>query len=222
MLSIYRGSIIEGSSIYVWSSVNPKNFNNLRPGGDGSSCRSEYCAKIRAFRRAEAIMWIHQDKFMLFQTLTYKKQHQDYQMVLNDIKNLFSRKKISYIGVVEKHKSGNYHCHFITSDMNTIISLKKGKYSNSAWTKGFSDVKFISDTDEKFRVEKYIFKYMMKSSKIGGRYILKSRDLTVEKTSILKGAVPVKVINQETPWFSEKKVYNKDGYKLVIQKDFYK
>lgn len=59
-----------------------------------------------------------------------------------------------------------------------LVSLRKNKFSVKSWKKGWSDVKFLADTDDRFNVGLYILKYIQKSQKIGGRYILKSRNLT--------------------------------------------
>lgn len=189
--------------------------------GNGSSGRSEYCSKRRAFNRASAIIYCNSHKFSCFLTLTYKNQHSDYNKIINDLKNNFTRRGISYIAVVEKHKSGNYHIHALTSDLPSIVSLRRGKYSWSLWRLGFSDIKFISTVDEKFRIEKYIFKYMFKSSKIGGRYFLKSRDLTVRKNSYKFGDLPKPILHDWEVDFSEYNIYNKNDYKLSVERRFY-
>lgn len=189
--------------------------------GDGSSGRSSYCSRRRAFNRASAIIYCNQEKLNTFLTLTYKNQHSDYNKIINDLKNKFSRNKISYIAVVERHKSGNFHIHAICSELPSIISLRKGKYSWSLWNLGFSDVKFISQTDEKFRIEKYMFKYMMKSEKIGGRYFLKSRDLTVYKNKFLFGSLPKPLIQDWDIDFSEYNIYTKDTYSLSVERRYY-
>lgn len=135
-----------------------------------------YESKRQAFKRASDLLFFNDD-LTYFLTLTYKIQHKDYKMILNDIKN-FSRKEngLKYIGVVEKHKSGNYHLHLITNKIG-LVSYKEGKLSAKNWTKGFSDVVHISTFDRNFDVLKYLFKYLEKSDKIGGRWVLKSRNL---------------------------------------------
>ena len=148
---------------------------------EADKLRCEYESRRRAFQRGSNILYLNQDKLTTFVTLTYKKQTDNYDKVVNDIKMVFSKRNISYIAVVEKHKSGMLHIHAITSDLPNVVSLRKGKYSWKSWRRGFSDVKFIGDTDDKFRIEKYIFKYLKKSQKIGGRYFLKSRDLTLRE-----------------------------------------
>lgn len=189
--------------------------------GDGSSGSSAYSARRRAFNRASAIIYCNKEILNTFLTLTYKKQHCDYNKVKNDLKNYFSRKGIQYLAVVEKHKSGMYHIHLLTSTLPNVISLRKGKYSWKDWKPGFSDVKFISGTDEKFRVEKYIFKYMTKSEKIGGRYFLKSRGLTVKRYSYPFGALPTPVVQGWPVDFSEYNIYNGHDYCLTVGKDYY-
>lgn len=173
-----------------------------------STPHSEYVSRRRAFNRGSAIIYCNQHLLNTFVTLTYKKQHQNYNQILNDLKNNFSRRKISYIGVVEKHKSGNYHIHLLTSNLPNIVSLRKNKYSWSDWKKGFSDVKFISGTDDKFRIERYIFKYMMKSEKIGGRYILKSRDLTILRFNYPYGTLPKPYLDNRDIDFKTINTYN--------------
>lgn len=190
--------------------------------GIGSpSIHSSYVSKRRAFNRASAIIYCNQHILTTFVTLTYKHQHDDYKTIINDLKNLFSRRKIEYIAVVEKHKSGMYHVHAITSDLPNIVSLRKGKYSCADWHKGFSDVKFISGTDEKFRIEKYLFKYMQKGEKIGGRYFLKSRNLTVKKYSYKFGDVPKPIMQNWPIDIKEKFLYNVDNINVIIEREYY-
>lgn len=135
-----------------------------------------YESKRQAFKRASDLLFFNDD-MQYFVTLTYKDQHKDYQMVLNDIKN-FSRREpdLKYIGVVEKHKTGCLHIHLITNKISTH-SLRKGKLSATNWHKGFSDVIHISSFDDNFNIMKYLFKYLRKSDKVGGRWVLKSRNL---------------------------------------------
>lgn len=204
------------------SSARPSNFRTHDIlSGDGSSGRSSYCSKRRAFNRASAIIYCNKDILTTFVTLTYKKQHSNYNKVVVDLKNYFSRKGTQYLAVVEKHKSGNLHIHAITSDLSGIVSLRKGKFSWSEWKPGFSDVKFISGTDDKFRIEKYIFKYMTKSEKIGGRYFLKSRNLTVRRHSYPFGTAPIPILNDWRVDFSEYNIYTGNGYSITVGKDYY-
>lgn len=189
--------------------------------GDGSSGRAGYTSRRRAFNRGSAIIYLNKDKLTTFLTLTYREQHSDYQKCVADIKEAFSRKGISYIAVVEKHKSGCFHIHCLTSDLQNIISLRKGKYSWKSWRRGFSDVKFISGTDEKFRIEKYIFKYMTKAEKIGGRFFLHSRDLTVRRFSYPFGLIPKPILDDRPIDRQEYNIYNGCDYCLTVERRYY-
>lgn len=187
-----------------------------------SSSRSSYCSRRRAFNRASAMVYCYSNILTCFVTLTYKKQHSNYFKILNDLKNHFSRKKIEYIGVVEKHKSGNFHLHLLTTDLPNVVSLRKGKFSWSDWDSlGFSDVKFVSRTDDKFRVELYIFKYMMKAEKIGGRYILSSNGLKVRYKSYSYGDIPIPILKGWDIDFSTYNIYNGNNYCITVGKDYY-
>lgn len=187
-----------------------------------SSSHSDYVSRRRAFNRGSAIIYCNKHILTTFVTLTYKNQTSDYKKVVSDIKEVFSRRHISYLAVVEKHKSGMLHIHAITSDLPNVISLRKGKFSWKSWRRGFSDVKFLSQTDDKFRVEKYIFKYLQKAEKIGGRYFLKSRDLTVNKFSYPFGVLPSPIINNREVDFSTYNIYNIDGgYCISVERRYY-
>ena len=198
----------------------PDDMNKVR-NGLGFSGLSDYVSRRRAFNRGSAILYLNKDRLSTFITLTYRKQHNDYDMIKNDLKNVFSKKGISYLAVVEKHRSGFYHIHAITSDLENVISLRKGKHSWSSWRKGFSDIKFLSGTDEKFRVEKYIFKYMMKAEKIGGRYFLKSRDLTVKRYSYPFGLVPKPIVEERPIDRTEYNIYTGYDYSLTVERRYY-
>lgn len=198
-----------------------RSHEKLVSGLGSHSSRSEYVSRRRAFNRGSAILYCNKDRLNTFITLTYKKQHADYNIIKQDLKNIFSRKKIDYLAVVEKHKSGNYHIHAITSDLDNIISLRKGKYSWKDWKKGFSDVKFLSGTDEKFRVELYIFKYIQKAEKIGGRYFLKSRGLTVNRYSYPHGVLPKPMLEDRPVDIHSYNIYNGIDYSLIVERNFY-
>lgn len=186
------------------------------------SSRSSYCSRRRAFNRASAMVYCNKNILNTFLTLTYKKQHHNYNKILNDLKNHFTRKGINYIAVVEKHKSGNFHIHLLTTDLPNVVSLRKGKFSWSDWDPiGFSDVKFVSHTDDKFRVELYIFKYMMKAEKIGGRYVLSSRDLKVKYNTYAYGIAPKPVLHNWDIDFSTYNIYNGNTYCLTVERVYY-
>lgn len=133
-------------------------------------------SKRQAFKKASDLLFFNPD-MQFFVTLTYAKQHTSYAMILDDLKNFTRREKgIKYIAVVEPHKSGCLHLHLITSKLSTI-SLRCGKLSAKHWHKGFSDVVHLSTFDDNFNILKYLFKYLKKSKKVGGRWVLKSRNL---------------------------------------------
>lgn len=191
---------------------------------EAEQLKTEYESKRRAFQRGSNIIYLHQDKLTTFVTLTYKNQTNDYKKVVRDIAEVFSRRKISYIAVVEKHQSGMLHIHAITSELPNVVSLRKGKHSWKSWRRGFSDVKFIGDTDDKFRVEKYIFKYLKKSEKIGGRYFLKSNDLTLreEDPRYAIRKLPYLCQMDKTQLDTvEEKIFEIDGFKIPVRKEFY-
>lgn len=212
------------SYIVSLTDLDPRRFQShttLTRGVGDSSSHSDYVSRRRAFNRGSAILYLNKDKLSTFVTLTYRKQHSDYDIIKNDLKNAFSRKGISYLAVVEKHKTGFYHIHAITSDLEHIISLRKNKYSWDDWTKGFSDVKFLSGTDEKFRVERYIFKYMTKAEKIGGRYFLKSRDLTIKRHSYPFGLLPKPMVDDRPIDFSTYNIYTGNDYSISVERRYY-
>lgn len=221
-----RVTAYEKNDYYVTTMTNIdirsfRSHDKLVSGIGSPSEHSKYVARRRAFNRGSAILYCNKERLNTFITLTYKKQHSDYNIIKQDLKNVFSRKKIDYLAVVEKHKSGNYHIHAITSDLENIISLRKGKYSWGDWKKGFSDVKFISGTDEKFRVELYIFKYLQKAEKIGGRYFLKSRNLTVKRFSYPYGVFPKPMLENRPVDISTYNIYNGMDYCLIVERNFY-
>lgn len=217
-----------GRAIYTTTSLPPHHGENLKRDGPGSP-HSEYEIRRRAFRRASDILYLYQDLFTTFITLTYKDQHHDYQKIRNDLKNYFTRNRVSYIAVVEKHKSGNYHIHAITSNLHGLYYSgyrdKRGQRQCKwlPWEKniGITDVKFISGTDEFFKVEKYIFKYMTKSEKVGSKYYLSSRDLRVFHTSVEKGGIPVEMLHNYPIDNIERFRYNLDNISINGEKIFY-
>lgn len=199
------------------------NSHEVLVSGIGNSTeKSRYEARRRAFRNACACVYCNQEKLSHFVTLTYKKQHNDGKMISNDLKNVFSRNKISYIGCVEKHKKGGYHIHLLTSDISDhLISHRPGKNSLRLWTKGFSDVKYVSETNDKFRIELYIFKYLAKSEKLLGKYFVKSRDLTVNSYSYAEGVMPTPLIHNWDIDRRELSCYNDGINSITIERLYY-
>ena len=172
-------------SVYVLSPFRSRKGERLQPSTQ-LSIPNPLSARRRAFRLAMRKVWLNPD-LNYFVTLTYKKQHENYQMILDDLKNFFTRRKVPYIATVERHKSGNFHVHCICGEIATT-SLRPGKLSAVHWSKGFSDVKLLVDTDHSFRSELYVLKYITKSVPVGGRYVLSSRGLL---SGVSKKVVPL-------------------------------
>lgn len=208
--------LTKGTNLFMSKTVAHINTHETLTKSIGTSTEhSDYECRRRAFQRGSIILFLNREKLTTFVTLTYKNQHSDYQQILNDLKNNFSRRGISYLAVVEKHKSGCYHIHAITSDLPAVVSLRQGKQSWGLWKKGFSDIKFLKDTDEKFRIERYIFKYMTKAERVGGRFFLKSRDLTLPPNS---DPEQIKLFVLEK---TEQNTYDINGYKILSEKRYY-
>lgn len=177
MLRIEYTSPQNNRSLVVYTpnsgTSNSRSSTKATPSDSLASLRS---ARSRAFNRCQRLVWFNTD-LTVFTTLTYKRQHKNYKMILDDIKNIFTRNGTKYIAVVERHKTGNFHIHAIIDDTQPVESKRLGKVSLKNWHKGWSDVKYLKDTDENFNVALYMLKYINKSEKIGGRYFLSSRNL---------------------------------------------
>lgn len=143
-------------------------------------------ARSRAFSLAKKKIFFNPD-LRYFITLTYKKNMQDYEALMHDVKMfLKSEKRLGknpkYIWVVERQKRGALHVHMICNDFFTVEKNKYNKLTIPTWRSGFSSVDEIKindshDTDINFKPYLYLFKYMNKSEKIGGRYVHSSRNL---------------------------------------------
>ena len=236
-LSIYkkRGNInAQDRAIYTFTSLPYRRVDNL---GESRQLRYGSAAasaegRRRAFRRGAAILYLHQDHLTTFATLTYRHQHKDYSKILNDFKNYFSRRNISYLAVVEAHKSGNLHIHAITSDLPDVYKSEfftdgRPQYKWRPWESnlGITDIQFLTSMDDHFRIERYIFKYMNKSVKIGGRYFLKSRDLTIDRLSSYRQYGDIQsmpfLFDDDDIEFQESRCYNGDGYNLSVERIYY-
>lgn len=224
-IKCYRSSsgiIVSRTANHVYQNHETMTKHNKEEGS--TSSRAEYESRRRAFQRGSNILYLNQDKLTTFVTLTYKKQTSDYKKVVDDLQQAFGRRGISYIAVIEKHQSGMLHIHAITSELPNVVSLRKGKYSWKSWRRGFSDVKFIGDTDDKFRIEKYIFKYLKKAEKIGGRYFYKSNDLTLKEENPLYAIRQLPFLTKTQKCKLDqfiKKVYNIDGVKIPVEREYY-
>jgi len=142
---------------------------------------SDRTARARAFSTAKNKIYFNRDLDQ-FITLTYKENMQDYDKLKQDIKiflNKESRKgnNPKYIWVVERQKRGALHIHLISNSFITS-AINRNKYPYALyWEHGFSSIKHISGADINFKPYLYLFKYMQKSEKIGGRYVHASRNL---------------------------------------------
>lgn len=142
---------------------------------------SKRTAKARAFSLAKQKVFFNKD-LKYFVTLTYADNMQDYDKLKQDIKiflNSEKRKGIEskYIWVVEKQKRGALHVHMITNTKYTTFINKNGFHQLENWKHGISSVLDIQGTDANFKPYLYLFKYIKKTEKIGGRYVHSSRNL---------------------------------------------
>ena len=125
----------------------------------------------------------NQEKWKYFITLTFadNKKNNDYNKVkrifkqwVQDIKRHY-KLSFHYIYVIEEHKSGLFHIHLITSDLNKeylkeainnkLTSKSYGKkipnqYNLTLWRYGFTNVKRIVKYSDKVAV--YVSKYITK------------------------------------------------------------
>lgn len=141
---------------------------------------SERTARARAFAVAKTKIYFNKDLQQLV-TLTYKENMQDYEKLKQDVKIFLNREKRAghqpkYIWVVEKQKRGALHVHMITNEFVTTRKNRNKYHEAVNWPHGFSSVLDIKGADINFKPYLYLFKYMKKSVKIGGRYIHSSRN----------------------------------------------
>lgn len=148
---------------------------------------SERSARSRAFSTAKYKIFFNSD-LKYFITLTYKENMQDYDQLKTDMKVFFNSEKRKgkepkYLWVVEKQKRGALHVHMICNDFFTVKKNKYGKLTIPTWKNGFTNIEEIkirdsSEADVNFKPFLYMYKYMNKSQKIGGRYVHSSRNLS--------------------------------------------
>lgn len=139
-------------------------------------------ARARAFSLAKQKIFFNKDLQQLL-TLTYKENMQDYEKLKHDVKIFLKAESRlgnnpKYIWVVEKQKRGALHVHMIVNNFVTTKVNKNGHFSAVNWPHGFSSILDIKGADVNFKPYLYLFKYMKKSEKIGGRYVHSSRNLT--------------------------------------------
>lgn len=142
---------------------------------------SQRVARSRAFSNAKQKIYFNKD-LTEFVTLTYHDNMQNYDVLLQDMKIFLKSERRSgsnpkYLWVVEKQKRGALHVHMICNDFLTKKRNKNGYYDAIKWPHGWSSIKTIKGTDVNFKPYLYLFKYMNKSQKIGGRYVHSSRNL---------------------------------------------
>lgn len=151
------------------------------------SSEAERVARSRSFHNAKTKIYFNPD-LRFFITLTYKENMQDYQQLQYDMKLFLKNqrnnisKEFKYIYVVEKQKRGALHIHMITNDAITIQKNRYNKRTLKYWPHGYDniqdiDIKDSNETDLNFKPFLYMYKYMNKSEKIGGRYVHFSRNL---------------------------------------------
>lgn len=134
-------------------------------------------SRRRAFSLASLKLSCNPD-MTCFITLTYDPKRNESPDYLNDIKNLMRGTGTKYLATFERHKKNPLlHIHLITTPSLETFVNDNGYLSLKRWHRGFSSVKMISDFDDRFRVAKYIFKYMNKSEKVKHKYVYSSRGL---------------------------------------------
>lgn len=164
----------DASPIYSHSILKPR-----QPSEIGTESYRTACS--RAFNHAKQQIYFNPDLTKLV-TLTYAKNQTDYNQVLEDVKYLIKKEKrnnnkIKYIYVLEEQKRGSLHVHMITTNNITTHKNKNGYDSVTFWSHGFSSILDIKHTDKNFKPYLYLFKYMRKSQRIGGKFVHSSRGL---------------------------------------------
>lgn len=174
-IAIYRD--ISGNPVKV---VAYRYFPPRKPRTKHDKQRSEYESRRRAFSLASLKLAQNPD-MNVFLTLTYDPKKNPNPDYLNDLKNLFRGTGAKYIATFERHKHNPcLHIHLITNYNFPTYINENGFPSIKKWHKGFSSVKYLSDTDQNFRVAKYIFKYITKSEKIKHKFVYSSRGLLLD------------------------------------------
>lgn len=143
------------------------------------SIRSQQESRRRAF--ALASLKIAQNPDMnVFITLTYDPKRNPSPHYLDDLKNFFRGTHAKYLATFERHTNNPcLHIHLITNYNFPTFTNPNGFPSLSGWHKGFSSVKYLEDTDDRFNASKYVFKYMNKSEKISHKFVYSSRGLLI-------------------------------------------
>lgn len=181
MIALYRdinGRLVRGTIYHVFEKTNK--FGSEPEHKDVDKIRSAYESRRRAFSLA-SLKLLENPDMNTFITLTYDPKKTTDPKYLDDLKNLFRGTGAKYLATFEKHKNNpNLHIHLITNaDLDYYIN-DNGYYSCRRWHRGFSSVKFLSDTDDQFVVSKYIFKYMTKSEKVMHKFVYSSRGLLTD------------------------------------------
>lgn len=143
-------------------------------------------SRARSFSRAKKQIFFNPD-LRYFVTLTYKENMQDYEKLLTDMKVYFKTerrngKEPKYLWVAEKQKRGALHVHMICNDFITLEKNKYNKLTLKHWPHGFDNIEDITiydkkNTDLNFKPFLYLYKYMNKSERVGGRFVHTSRNL---------------------------------------------
>lgn len=199
---------------YAFGKV-PNNCTNYIPDVDYSEIEN----KNRAVRRAKAKLYdllrCNLD-MSYFLTLTISPEaipnRDDYTVVIKKLNqwlnNRVKRKSLKYCGVVERHKNGGLHFHFVVNDSLDFVDSgtvkcvgrkkpikvatadrykiptenRKTVYNLPEWKYGFTSAIEITDDDLHLKTAHYLVKYLTKDfEKIGGRYYYSGGDLQKPK-----------------------------------------
>lgn len=176
-----NGRLVRGTIYHVFPHVEKRVENEkTEDEKQKNKLRSEYESRRRAFSLA-SLKILENPDMNTFLTLTYDPKRFSNPSYLNDLKNLFRGTHAKYLATFERQKNNpNLHIHIITNAKLDFFKNDNGYYSVSKWHKGFSSVSFLSDTDENFRVSRYIFKYMSKSERVMHKFVYSSRNLLTE------------------------------------------
>lgn len=197
---------------YAFGKV-PKNCSNYLP----DFAYEEY--KERSIRRAKAKLYdllrCNLDlKYFLTLTVSPDKieDREDYAVIIKKLNqwlnNRVKRKGLKYCGVVERHKKGGLHFHFVVNDSldfvdsGTVKCVGKNKpvkvatankykipledrkmvYNLPEWSLGFTTAIEITEDDLHLKTAHYLVKYLTKDfEKIGGRYYYSGGNLQKPK-----------------------------------------
>jgi len=153
---------------------NSQTFRIIKP-EENEYSDEELKPRMSSYYRTKAnikrLAWSNADEFLVFLTLTFKDNIQDFGRANYELKNFLKKLRrrypdIKYLGICEFQKRGAIHYHFLVNKFHDANDLAK------MWKNGFIKINKLRN---KSNLGNYIVKYLCKEIYLDNRFFNKRK-----------------------------------------------